>query len=124
MKSPLALVLIAVTILFTVIGQLMVKYGTQQLSDFPKSLAEVFPIMLSALTNVWIIVGLCCAFVAALAWIGAISLSDISFAYPFMGLAIVLVLVLSPFLFGESVTVGRWLGVLVVCLGLLIVARS
>lgn len=102
----------------------MVKYGTQQLSDFPKSLAEVFPIMLSALTNVWIIVGLCCAFVAALAWIGAISLSDISFAYPFMGLAIVLVLVLSPFLFGESVTVGRWLGVLVVCLGLLIVARS
>lgn len=39
----------------------------------------------------------------ALAWIDTVSLNDISFAYPFMGLVIVLVLVLVPAMFGESV---------------------
>jgi len=76
MKSPLAYTLIAVTIGFTVAGQLLVKYGTQQLGSFPKSLTEAFPFMLTALTNVWIVLGLGAAVAAALAWIGAVSLSD------------------------------------------------
>mgnify|MGYP001397655280 CR=1 FL=1 len=123
MKSPLAYALIAVTIGFTVAGQLLVKYGTQQLGNFPKSLTEAFPFMLTALTNVWIVLGLGAAVAAALAWIGAVSLSDISLAYPFMGLAIVLVLALSPLLFGEQVPATRWIGVAIVCLGLLIASR-
>jgi drug/metabolite transporter (DMT)-like permease len=55
---------------------------------------------------------------------GAVSRSDISFAYPFMALAIVLVLVLSGVVFAEQVSWGRWLGVLIVSLGLIIAARS
>ena len=39
-------------------------------------------------------------------------------AYPFMALAIVLVLALSPLVFGEQVPVIRWFGVLIVCIGL------
>ena len=123
MKSPFAYVLIAVTIAFTVAGQLLVKHGTQQLGSFPKSLAEAFPFMLSALINMWIIAGLCSAVAAALSWIGAVSLSDISFAYPFMGLAIVLVLTLSPLLFGERVPATRWVGVAMVCLGIVVASR-
>ncbi|MCB0200189.1 MAG: hypothetical protein KDI03_08960 [Anaerolineae bacterium] len=123
MKSPLAYTLIAVTICFTVASQLLVKYGTQQLESFPKSLSEAFPFMLTALTNVWIVLGLGEAVAAALAWIGAVSLSDISFAYPFMGLAIVLVLALSPLVFGEQVPSTRWIGVAIVCLGILVASR-
>ena len=124
MKTPIAAGLIALTIVFTVVGQLLRKYGTQQLGSFPASLLETPTFLLRALTNSWIILGLASAVIAALAWIGAVSLSDISFAYPFMSLAIVLVLVLSPVVLGESVPVARWLGVALVCLGLLITART
>lgn len=123
MKSPFTYVLIAVTILFTVAGQLMVKHGTQQLGSFPKTLAGALPFMLTALTNLWIVFGLGCAVAAALAWIGAVSLSDISFAYPFMGLAIVLVLTLSPLVLGENIPLNRWVGVTIVCLGILVASR-
>lgn len=123
MKTPFVYVLIAVTIGFTVSGQLLVKYGTQQLGSYPRSLAEAFPYLLTALTNVWIVIGLGAAVAAALAWIGAVSLSDISFAYPFMGLAIVLVLALSPLVFGEQVPSTRWIGVAIVCLGILVASR-
>ncbi len=80
--------------------------------------------VLHALTNIKVFGGLAFAVLAAVMWIGAVSLSDISFAYPFMGLAIVLVLALSPLFFGEVVPLSRWIGVLVVCLGIVIAARK
>lgn len=54
---------------------------------------------------------------------GALSKCDLSFAYPFMALAIVLVLLLTPALFGEHVTAKQWLGVALVCAGLWIASR-
>ena len=124
MRTPVAAGLIALTIVFTVAGQLLIKYGTQQLDSFPTSLLGIPAFLLNALTNIRIILGLASAVIAALTWIGAVSLSDISFAYPFMALAIVFVLVLSPIVLGESVPLTRWGGVALVCLGLLIAART
>jgi uncharacterized membrane protein len=43
-------------------------------------------------------------------------------AYPFMALAIVLVLALSGALFGEIVPLNRWMGVAIVCVGLVVAA--
>jgi drug/metabolite transporter (DMT)-like permease len=123
MRSPLVYGLIAVTIVFTVAGQLLVKQGTLQLGAFPKSWAGAGPFIVAALTNAWIVAGLACAAAAALAWIGAVSLSDISFAYPFMALAIVLVLALSPLLFDERISTLRWAGVAIVALGIWIASR-
>jgi drug/metabolite transporter (DMT)-like permease len=67
--------------------------------------------------------GLFFAVIASIMWMNALSLSDISFAYPFMALAIVLVLALSPLVFKEFVPWTRWLGVIVVCIGLWIASR-
>jgi multidrug transporter EmrE-like cation transporter len=124
MKTPLAYALIALTIAFTVVGQLLVKYGTRQVGSFPAALDGAPTFLLRALTNPGILLGLASAAIAAIAWIGAVSLTDISFAYPFMGLAIVLVLVLAPLVFGETVSLWRWLGVALVCLGITIAARG
>jgi drug/metabolite transporter (DMT)-like permease len=122
--SLLALVFIFLTVGFTVLGQILVKQGMLAVGKSPAAPAALPGFALAALTNVRVVLGLSCAVVAALAWIVAISHADLSFAYPFMGLAIVLVLALSPLIFGERILVMRWLGVLVVCAGLWIAARS
>ncbi len=124
MKTPVGYGLIALTIAFTVVGQLLVKAGTRQVGSFPASLDVVPAFVLRALTTPAIVLGLASAVIAAVAWIGAVSLTDISFAYPFMGLAIVLVLALAPLFFGETVSLWRWVGVLLVCLGLYVAARG
>jgi drug/metabolite transporter (DMT)-like permease len=95
-----------------------------QVGPFPDQLVNLFSFVIRSLTNFKVISGLVLAFLAALAWIGTLSISDISFAYPFMGLAIVLVLTLSGLLFGEPLPITRWIGVAIVCLGLIIVART
>jgi len=117
-------ILIGMTIALTVAGQLLVKAGMLQVGAFPHQVAGLPAFLVRALTNIRVVTGLGVAVLAAMSWMGAVSLSDISFAYPFMSLAIVLVLALSPLLFGESVSLVQWLGVALVCLGLFIAARG
>jgi drug/metabolite transporter (DMT)-like permease len=117
-------ILIAATIAFTVAGQLLVKAGMTEVGSLPASLGEVGSFVFQTLTNLKVVLGLASAVLAALCWTGAVSVSDISFAYPFMALAIVLVLALSGLLFRETVPLARWIGVGIVCVGLIVAARG
>jgi multidrug transporter EmrE-like cation transporter len=115
--------LIAGTIFLTVSGQLLIKSATNDLGVIPTQAHEILPFIVRAYQNWKVIAGLAAAVLASVFWLGAVSRSNISFAYPFMGLAIVSVLVLSPLVFGESVPWTRWLGVGIVCLGIWIAAQ-
>ena len=116
--------LIAATISFTVAGNLLIKAGMLDVGILPSQAGAVPGFFFQSFTNPKVIAGLAMAFLAAMAWMGAVSQSEISFAYPFMSLTVVLVLLLSGLLFGESVPMNRWLGVVIVCLGLVIAARG
>ncbi|MCB0086271.1 MAG: EamA family transporter, partial [Caldilineaceae bacterium] len=60
----------------------------------------------------------------ALSWIAVLRRLDLSFAYPFLALNFVLITISSQFALGESVPLGRWIGVAVICIGIVLVARS
>ena len=94
-----AYIFIGLTILFTVCGQLLVKSASFEFGPFPKDLSMLIQFLIRAFTNVKLLAGLFSAVIASIMWMSALSLTDISFAYPFMGLAIVLVLALSPLVF-------------------------
>ncbi len=59
---------------------------------------------------------------ASLTWTIAISRLALNVAYPFLSLGLVLVLVCSGLFFGEAVPLNRWIGVAIVCVGLVIAA--
>jgi drug/metabolite transporter (DMT)-like permease len=44
--------------------------------------------------------------------------------YPFLALNMVLVALVSAFFLGETIPMLRWAGILVICAGILLVARS
>ena len=121
LHSPLLLIFL--TIAFTVIGQILVKQGALDLGGSPGGLRQVPAFLWRAFTNWHVILGLASAGLAAAAWVMALSHSDLSFAYPFMGLSIVAVLALSGFVFEEQVPLTRWLGVLIVCSGIWVASR-
>jgi drug/metabolite transporter (DMT)-like permease len=121
--SHFPFVLILLTVAFTVIGQMLVKQGAMDLGGSPGRLAQVPAFLWRASTNWHVILGLASAGVAAAAWVMALSRSDLSLAYPFIGLSIVLVLAMSGFVFGERVPWTRWLGAMIVCLGIWVASR-
>lgn len=121
--TPFGWLFIFLTITLTVAGQILVKKGMLQVGASPAQLALLPRFIWKTFTNLTVLAGLGCALLAAVCWTVAVSRSDLSVAYPFVGLGIVLVLALSGVVFGEVVPLNRWIGVGVVCLGLAIAAR-
>jgi multidrug transporter EmrE-like cation transporter len=63
------------------------------------------------------------AFIAALAWMAAMTRLELSRAYPFVSLSFVLVLVSSAVFFDESLTAAKVLGVALILAGLVVGSR-
>lgn len=120
--TPAGLLIIFFTVAFTVIGQLLVKKGVQEVGTSPTSTALLLAFVWRVFTNPYVLLGIMCAMLAAVAWTIALSRVALSVAYPFLGLGIVLVLALSGVVFGEPIPASRWIGVAIVCVGLVVAA--
>lgn len=71
-----------------------------------------------------VILGLLIYATGTLLWIVAVAKRDISYLYPITAINYVLVTLAGRWLFGESVSTGRWIGVLVVMLGVIVLQTS
>lgn len=63
-------------------------------------------------------------FLSMVVWLYVLSRIDVSLAYPFVGLGIVVTTILGQYVLGEPVTAERWVGCVVVVAGLVLVSRS
>ncbi|MBL9130381.1 MAG: EamA family transporter [Verrucomicrobiaceae bacterium] len=118
------LLFVFLTVLLTVLGQLLVKTGMSRVGAAPSEPGALPWFLFKALFHPANFFGLACAFLAAFSWMAALTRVELSFAYPFTSLSIVLVMALSSWLFGEKVVAQQWVGVAVVCLGLWIASRG
>jgi multidrug transporter EmrE-like cation transporter len=113
--------LIIGTILFTVYGQLIIKWQVQRLP--PDVSADPSRFLVAIVLNPWIVSGLASAFVAFVFWAAAMRDLQLSYAYPFTSLSFVFVALLSWRIFGESLTQYQVIGLAIVLLGLFISTR-
>jgi len=107
-------------ILFTVYGQLVLKWRMAmkgQLPDPPA--AKLLFLAKSLFGDPFILSGFAAAFAASLFWMAAMTKFELSFAYPFMSLAFVLVFLMSVALFGEAFTFGKVLGLILIVCGII-----
>ena len=117
-------VYIFLTVVFSVYGQLILKQQVNSVSN-PPSGAELIPFYVKfIITRPLVLSGFISAVLASVAWIGAISKFELSYAYPFMSLNFVVVVVLSLILFGESINYFKIVGLLLICLGVFIVSKG
>lgn len=114
---------IALTILLTVYGQLILKWQVGQhahLVSAPFSVINVATLLLKP----WVISGFVAAFAASLCWMAAISRLPLSKAYPFMSVNFVLVALLAAWLFREQLDGYKIAGTFIIIVGVLVVSRS
>jgi multidrug transporter EmrE-like cation transporter len=114
---------IALTILFTVYGQVVIKWQVNLAGDFPPDTMDKVWFIFKLLLNVWVISSFAAAFVASLTWMAAMTQFELSFAYPFMSLAYIIVLFLSVALFAEAFTWQKLIGTLIIVAGLFVLTR-
>lgn len=109
---------IAGTIFFTVYGQLILKWRISAFGVLPESLQGKLFFFVNALCDPFVISGFVSAFVASIFWMAAMTKFDLSYAYPFMSIPFVIVMLLSAFFFHEPVTFSKVAGLTFIVAGI------
>lgn len=120
----MAYLCIALTILFTVYGQLVLKWQATLVMAGSAPGSGQLQYIFRMLTNMWVLSGLAAAFLASLCWMLAVSRLQLSKAYPFMALNFVLVGLAAVPLFGEFFTWPKAVGLALIVLGIVLSSQG
>jgi uncharacterized membrane protein len=120
----LTLILILIPTVTGVAGQLLLKVGMSQLGALEISIAAIPSLIMRIILSPYIIVGLAIYFGGVFFWLLALNRADLSYVYPFASLSYVLITLASWLLLHEAVPPMRWIGLVVICIGVMLVARS
>jgi len=115
---------ILLSIVFTVYGQIVLKWRMNSFGEMPIGLYNKIRFLLGLIFDPWVFSVFLAAFLASLAWMAAMTRFDLSQAYPFMSLNFVLVLLLSGLLLNEPITIFKGIGVILIVLGTIVVNRG
>ena len=116
--------LILFTVLTNAVAQIMLKRGMLALGPLDFSAASPVMTILKVVFQPFVFAGLCIFVVSMASHLYVLSRVELSFAYPFLSLAYVVVLAFAWLAFGEQVGILRVSGVALICLGTILVAQS
>ena len=120
----LGYICIAGTLLFTVYGQLILKWRLNHIYfKLPEGILNKFACVIKIIFDPYIFSSFFSAFIASLFWIVAMTKFEITKAYPFMSLAPALVFLFGVLMLGEEFTLGKLVGLVFIILGVFISMR-
>lgn len=113
------------TIFFTVYGQLILKWRMSTIGIIlPNEFLDKVIFLFKLVFDPFIFSGFASAFIASFFWMVAMTKFELSYAYPFMSGAFVLVFILSVIFFNEVVTWQKILGLTFIVIGIIITSKS
>jgi len=118
------MLLVLGTVMLTAYSQVIVKWRVSLAGPLPLDLASKILFLLGLLLDPWVVSAILGAFFAGLAWMAAMTKLDLSYAYPFMSLAFVLVLICSALFFHEVINGPKVVGLLLIILGIIVTSRG
>lgn len=120
LAHPICLILVAVSL--GAAGQLLLKTGV----DLARATARegAVGLLLAAFTQVRVLAGFSLYAVSSVLWLLVLSRSELSYAYPMIAVGYIVVVFLSWLVLNEQVGMLRLGGLALICLGVVLVARS
>ena len=113
------------TILFTVYGQIVLKWRIVKYGILPDTLSDKIIFLSKLLFDPWIFSGFFAAFIASFFWMAAMTRFDVSHAYPIIvgGLAILTSIVAVVFL-KEPYNFSKVIGLLLIIIGVYFLSKG
>jgi drug/metabolite transporter (DMT)-like permease len=123
MFKTIVVMLVAVTA--GTIGDILLTKGMKEIGDLSTmNLRGIMDAVLRALTNPKLMLGTTMLTVFFLLWLAVLSWEDLSVALPMQALNYILVAVLAKYMLNEQVSPLRWAGIVLVCIGLMLIMSS
>lgn len=116
---------LAITVVVSTAGQLFLKAGMNHVGSV-EQMGQLFSSdYIARVAGTWQVwVGLFMYGLGALSWLVVISRENLTYAYPFLGLIYILILITGYFVLGEPVRWWQIAGTLLVAGGVVLVARG
>ena len=111
-------------VLLNAAAQLLLKAGTNAVGQFEFSAQNILPVGMKLALEPHIAGGLACYVVSVAIWIVGLSRVPVSIAYPMLSVGYIVNAVAAWYLFGESLTAQKLIGIAFIVCGVFLVARS
>jgi len=122
--SAVSLGLILAGVLLNAAAQLLLKAGTNAVGLFEFSAQNLVPVGMKLGLEPHILGGVACYVVSLVVWIMGLSRVPVSIAYPMLSIGYVVNALAAWYLFGESLTAQKLVGIAFIVAGVFLVARS
>lgn len=121
--ASLALILFSISL--AVGGQFFLKTGMNSVGAFKGGdFSQMRTFFFKTFTQPQVLLGLGLYVLSSISWLMVLSRVPLSFAYPLAALGYVLAIALSAFALKEHVPAVRWLGALLIVVGVVFISRS
>ncbi len=105
-------------------AQLALKQGMRNIGYFEFRLENCQQIFWAIATSPSIITGLFCYVISVTVWLLVLSRVEVSFAYPLLSIGYIVTAVAGWRFFDESMSLTRWGGIIVICIGVWLITRT
>ena len=122
--SAVTFALLMTGVLLNAAAQLLLKAGTNAVGQFEFSAQNILPIGTKLALEPHIAGGLACYVLSVAVWIVGLSRVPVSIAYPMLSVGYIVNAVAAWYLFGESLTAQKLIGIAFIVCGVFLVARS
>ena len=111
----LCLIMLLLTQVALVAGQIFLKHGMTQMNRVPRPTRGIAANLTAgiAMLTVWFLL-----------WVGLLQKFDLSFVYPFEGISVVLLVLTACVTLRERLSLRSWIGVALITLGVALVGIS
>ncbi len=122
--TAVAFALILTGVLLNACAQLLLKAGTNAIGHIEFSGSGIWTVAPKLMLEPHILGGLCCYAISVVVWIGALSRTPVSIAYPMLSIGYIVNAVAAWYLFSEALTPTRIAGIVVIIVGVVMLTRS
>ena len=116
--------IILVSVLLNCAAQLCMKKGMMDVGEISGGIQGMLIAFPSMISNLFLWISAVCYIVSILLWLIVLSKVDVSYAYPFLSIGYILSAVVGYLAFHESVAPIRVAGIVVICIGVILISRS
>lgn len=120
----LALPMLLLSVLTNTISQISLKHGLKNVHGCEQSRKTRWNMLLRLAKNPFILLWAGLLVPSMFLWLKAISLVELSFAYPFMSLNLVFISIGSILFLRERVLRQQWFGIFLIVLGIIFISQS
>ena len=116
------IILILLSVLLNCAAQLLIRKG--MLIEGEVDMQNMLSHVGSMITNVWLWGAMLCYALSIFLWMSVLSKVEVSYAYPFLSVGYVVSAVAGYALFNENLSPVRIAGIIVICIGVILISRS